>query len=130
VAIRTGGASRFPAPTPARGGGGPSQAPYAGLESLLDMMGPQYKAEFELEKANAIIDALMQGQKQNQAPKAASGGGGGGAGMSAPQAPQPPGMGQPMLSPMFYRMFNTAPESMQRLTNSIIGARRRPTGMI
>ena len=129
MALNIGGASRFSAPKPPRGGGGPSQAPgmstQSNLEGLLEILGPQYKAEMELEKANAIIDVLMQGREgQKKAPEAA-----GGAGMGAPGAPQAPGFSGG-LSPMFYRMFNTAPESMNRLTRSIVGARNRPAGMI
>ena len=125
MALNTGGASRFP-----KGGGGPSQT-RGNLAGLLEILGPQYKTEFELEKANAIIDALMKGREgqgsqggQKKTPQTT-----GGAGMGAQAAPQAPSFSGG-LGPMFYRMFNTAPESMNRLTRSIVGARNRPAGMI
>ena len=95
----------------------------SGLMGLMEKMGPQFASQYKLDMADAIIEALLEANK----------GGGKGQGQGAQQrqpqqaqqaqrAPQQ----QSLLGPGFYQMFNASPDHLQRLTNSIVGARRRP----
>jgi hypothetical protein len=96
----------------------------------MKVMGPQYEAQYKLDMADAIIDALMESQtggakpaKKKEAASAPAAAGGGG--MPAASMGQPSGLGSG-----FFRLFNTAPGNLSSLTNSIVGPRSRRSGMI
>jgi hypothetical protein len=99
------------------------------LEQLLELLGPEYKSQYQMNIADAIIDALMgrqeQGQGQKKPQAQAQTQTQGGAGQPAPMGAMS-GMGS--ANPLISRMFNTAPETMQRLLSSITGARRGMRG--
>ena len=88
---------------------------------LMQMLGPQFESQYKLDIANEIIQTLMgarQGKTGQSKPSPSS----------APQAGQagPAQQQQQMASPLgpgFYQMFNTAPNHMQSLVQSLINPR-------
>ena len=146
MAVRTGGAN-IRTPQAPRGGGGqpdPRGAPQQpNIESLMQVMGPEWQSQYKLDVADRIIEALMesQGRSGKSKPSNQSGSGGAPSGQTAhtgtpaerapgPAQQTPEVMPQPGLGAGFFKLFNSSPQNLQMLSNSIVGARRRPAGMI